>query len=267
MRRIPILIAFLFSLHIYAQDTLVIPPAVLKVADTSLVFTPHGMKSGQKVPMVIMLHGYGGDFHQFPQLLDLQNYADAYGFLIVTPDGFKDSWYFNAPSPSQMQWESFFIKDLYPTLLEKYAVDSSKIFITGLSMGGHGAMYLFLRHSGLFCAAASSSGVLDLNYSGQKYHSLSNILGEYQSHKDVFSQYSPINQLDSIKFSPKKIFIDCGNKDHLLEANRKFYDKCTALFIDAEFLQMSGRHNRAYWKKSFPFHFEFFKRQLNTVKN
>jgi S-formylglutathione hydrolase FrmB len=35
-------------------------------------------------------------------------------------------------------------------------------FITGLSMGGHGAMYLSAKHPELFSAAGSMSGVADM---------------------------------------------------------------------------------------------------------
>ena len=252
-------LSILFSLA-KAQDTLVISSANIHADDTILIYFPKYYKNSDKnFPLVYMLHGFGGDFHQVNDIISVQDYADNYGFIIATPDGLKDSWYFNDPNPKKMQWETFFVEELYPQLIKNYRVDDSNIFITGFSMGGYGSMYLFLRHNSLFRAAAASSGVLDLSYSGQKYLSLSDKLGEYEKSKDIFYNYSAINQLDSIKFSNKKIYIDCGNRDFLFEANQKFYSKCIDLYIDAQFLMMPGKHTSFYWQTSFPYEFSFFK--------
>ena len=252
-------------LNIKASDTLVVSSQYLPVNDSVLVITPTDYHPRDSVyPLVYMLHGYGGKFTNLNSFLDLQSYADEYRFIIVCPDGLFDSWYFDSPRKTNMKWETFFFNDLYPLINEKYPVDTVNIFITGLSMGGHGAMYLFLRHSGKFNAAASSSGVLDLNYSALKYSSLSNHLGEYNDSKDVFTKYSAISQLDSIKFTDKQIFTDCGTKDHLLEANNKFNEKCMDYRIQITFMTMPGRHNRRYWVNSFPWHFDFFQRRLTN---
>ena len=249
--------------RINAQDTLVLHSEFLPANDTVLVFTPKDYNPKDSIyPVIYMLHGYGGNYSQMNKLLHLQDYANEYNFIIVCPDGLFDSWYIDSPVRRKSQWETFFFTDLYPGIKKDYATDTSNIFITGLSMGGHGAMYLFLRHSKKFKAAASSSGVLDLNYSALKYSSLSNMLGEYNSSISVFNEYSTINQLDSIKFTDKAIFVDCGNKDHLLEANNKFNEACMDRWIQITYMNMQGRHNAQYWKTSFPWHFEFFEKQI-----
>ena len=258
------IILFAFSsLWLEAQDTLVINSSYLPANDTVLIFTPtNAHPKDSSYPVVYMLHGYGGNYSQINKILNLQVYADKYRFIIVCPDGLFDSWYFNSPIRRKLQYETFFFTDLYPKINKDYSIDTTNIFITGLSMGGHGAMYLFLRHATKFKAAASSSGVLDLNYSSLKYSSLSNKLGEYKNSISVFNEYSAINQLDSIKFTDKAIFVDCGTKDHLLEANNKFNEACMDRWIQITYMNMSGRHNATYWKSSFPWHFDFFLKQV-----
>ncbi len=244
-----------------AADTLKVLSSYIPVPDTVLVFTPRGYRTSDSAyPLVYMLHGYGGNYSQINKIIDLQYYADKYRFVIACPDGLFDSWYFNSPVDPKMQYESFFVEDLYPEILKDYRIDSNNIFITGLSMGGHGSMYLFLRHAKMFKAAASSSGVLDLNYSALKYSSLSDRLGEYDKSKNLFDKFSAINQLDSIKFSDKEIFADCGTKDYLLKANKKFNEACMDRWIQITFMTMNGRHNYKYWRKSLPWHFDFFRR-------
>ncbi|RLD45441.1 MAG: esterase [Bacteroidetes bacterium] len=244
----------------YAQKTFVVETQYLVKADTSYIFYPKQKQTlfEQNTAVIIMLHGYGGDYKQWSKITDLQSYANKYNCIIVCPDGGKDSWYFDSPRQRNSKFESFFIKDYLPYLKSNFSIDTNGIFITGLSMGGHGAMYLFLRHPKLFASAGSTSGVLDLNASGLKYSSLSNRLGEYNDNKAIFDLYSSINLLESIKFSDKPIIFDCGNKDHLYNSNKAFKDRCDSLYINATYFSFPGRHDRKYWKESIAWHFEFF---------
>ncbi len=264
-----ILLVFTFSTLIgYNQDVFVVKTKYLANADTSIVFFPKQKQTffKQSTPIIIMLHGYGGDYKQWSKISDLQSYANKYNCIIVCPDGGKESWYFDSPLKKESKFESFFIKDYLPYLKENFSIDTNGIFITGLSMGGHGAMYLFLRHPNLFASAGSTSGVLDLNASGLKYSSLSNHLGEYNDSKEMFDNYSAINLLKNIRFTKKPIIFDCGNKDHLYNANKAFKKQCDSLYINAFYFSFPGRHDRRYWKKSIEWHFLFFDRVYGNLE-
>jgi len=86
--------------------------------------------------------------------------ADRYGAIIVTPDGGVDSWYFDSPVDPTYRYETFVTQELIPYIdkLYKTVADRSGRAIAGLSMGGHGALYLAIRHQELFAAAGSMSG-------------------------------------------------------------------------------------------------------------
>jgi putative tributyrin esterase len=261
------LILYLFSTVGFSTDTLVFISKYLPKPDTVLVFTPkEDQKNYKHLPLVYMLHGYGGNHSSFNEIIDLQKIADSLNFIIVCPDGLIGSWYFDSPIKTNSNYESFFFNDLYENIIENYPIDTQNIFITGYSMGGHGAMYLFLRHNQKFKAAASSSGTLDLNYSSLKYSSLSDMLGEYEKNKTVFDSYSAVNQLDSVMYSSKSIFVDCGDKDYLLAANQVFSERCKEKRINLIYSTMPGRHNAEYWKKSFLWHFFFFQQQIEEGK-
>ncbi len=252
---------FLFgSVFSYAQGLFVLKTKLLEKPDTIAFYLPKGYTPAAKknYPLVILLHGYGGNYKQIGQFLNLQQIADNYGFIIACPDGQKDSWYFDSPIQRNSEYETFFFQDLLPYFKHEFHIDSNAIFITGLSMGGHGAMYLYLRHSNVFAAAGSTSGVLDLNASSLKYTSLSNRLGEYKQQQKRFDSYSAINLLDSIRFTDKPLIFDCGNRDHLYQANKKFKNACDSLHVNAFYFSFPGRHNRAYWRESLPLHFRFF---------
>ena len=64
----------------------------------------------------------------------------------------KTSWYLDSPIDSTMKYESYIIDELVPTVDRVYRTQPhiNNRAITGLSMGGHGAMYLSLRNPEVF---------------------------------------------------------------------------------------------------------------------
>lgn len=257
-----IFLFLLLGLSSSAQKQFVLKSTFLSSPDTSWVFMPSVSKEFplDKYPVVILLHGYGGNYKQWNSITDLQTLANKYECIVVCPDGLKDSWYFDSPILKDSKFETFFLKEYLPYLKENYSVDTTGIFISGLSMGGHGAMYLFLRNPDLFASAGSTSGVLDLHASSLKYSSLSDKLGEYNKDSTLFSKFSCTNYLKNIKFTTKPIIFDCGNKDHLYQSNKAFKELCDSLYINAFYFSFPGRHNRMYWRESIHWHFEFFNR-------
>jgi putative tributyrin esterase len=254
-------ITFIFSLNVIlltAQDQLILKSDLIPGDDTIWIFKPIAYNSADYYPAIYMLHGLNGNYSSWNELVRMQEYSDKYQFIIICPDGFSDSYYLNSPVDSNSQFESFFADVLYPKMIEFYSIDKSKIFITGLSMGGSGAMSIFLRHPELFLSAGSTSGVMDLNFSQNKFKSLSCLLGDYHSNRKVFDSFSPVNLLYHIQGSDKSIIFDCGSEDYLYECNNSFRKKCDELKINATYIVQPGKHERSYWQKSIHYHFEFF---------
>jgi len=244
---------------IHAQKQRIFISKFLPQADTVQVFIPNDPDSLQKkYACVYLLHGWSGSYKSWGKLLDMQKLSDRYKFIFVCPDGFYNSFYLNSPLEKTMQFESFFVEELMPEINKNFRTDTAKTFITGLSMGGHGALTLFFKHSDLFLSAGSSSGVLDLSYSSQKSKSLAKWLGEFEKNRQRFYEASAIFLCEKNVNSMKSFILDCGTNDHLYECNTNFYSKAMKLKLPAVFISMPGDHNAAYWKNSFLFHFDFF---------
>ncbi len=253
---------FLFSLSwllVSGQDQVILKSDHIPGNDTVWIFTPSDYDTSLKYPAVYLLHGWSGSYRSWSRLADLSEYADRYCCVIICPDGFYDSYYLESPVFSDWHYESFFVDELYPEMLTRYAIDSSRIVISGLSMGGEGAMYLFLRNPGLFLSAGSTSGVMDLSNSSNRDAALSRLLGEYATHKTIFAEHSPVNLLVNISNTDKQILFDCGSEDYLYVCNNAFRKKCDELHIPATYISQPGSHNSDYWKKSIRCHFEFFR--------
>jgi S-formylglutathione hydrolase FrmB len=155
----------------------------LKKATKFVVIQPTNqsqLNSQERYPVVYLLNGYDGNYAQWTKTApQLAKTADDLKMIFVYPDGGKSSWYFDSPTDSSMQYESYIIKELVPYVDANFPTKANpkSRAITGLSMGGHGGLYLAIRHSDVFGAAGSTSGGFDFRPFPKRWN-LPNILGE-----------------------------------------------------------------------------------------
>lgn len=239
---------------------LIIKSSFLPVEDSILVFTPENYSKKNTYPLVILLHGWSGNYEQWSTITNLQNFSDAYNFVIACPDGFYDSWYVNSEL-KQIRFEDFFIKDFLPKLKKEYSLDTNNFFITGLSMGGHGAITLFLKHPGYFKSAGSTSGILDLTHFPDRW-SIKDGIGSIKDFPQLWQNNSAFFLLDSAKIGNKKLFVDCGTEDFAYPVNLNFVKKCQDLGYNFKFISIPGTHSHKHWRKMIPKHFDFFYKQI-----
>ncbi|MBA4250518.1 MAG: hypothetical protein C0425_04460 [Chlorobiaceae bacterium] len=228
------------------------------------VFFPATYQETEKdFPTIFMLHGLGGDFRQWQTIADLQKFADKYQFIIFTVDGFIDSWYLNSKFDKEMQYETMFIERFLPKIFARYRINEGKLGITGLSMGGHGAIKFVLKYPEIFSAGASTSGILDIT----KFDDRSTIaqhLGEFNSYPENWKANSCYYLLDKLTNKNVKLFVDSGVDDYAYDVTRAFKEKADSLGISCEFLEMEGGHFHEYWSRAVVHHFNFFDRVLNN---
>ena len=134
-----------------AQELIVIESKNLKCNDSLLVFTPENVN--EQTPTLFLLHGWSGCYKDWSNKHDIQEISNRTNFRIICPDGFYNGWYLNNTDPEKMQWRTFFWSELFPMMKEKFNLVPERTFITGLSMGGHGAMNLFLDNPDVFKSA------------------------------------------------------------------------------------------------------------------
>lgn len=260
-KTLALLVVLVFTQISFAQEQLVYQSKNLPKPDTTWVFKPKKYKKLQKMPVIYLLHGYSGNYKQWNNIMDAQKYADEYGFIVVCPDGLFSSWYLNSPAKPNSQFETFFFEELYPDVKKRYKIDEQNIFITGLSMGGHGALYLFIKQPALFSAAGSTSGAVRLIDGFGKY-ALADLLGNPSREDERWNSYSVYSNIDKLKNSNKPIIFDCGAADIFYEANNLLKQKCDKLKLNATYVSQPGGHNKSYWAKSIKQQFDFFKSHI-----
>jgi S-formylglutathione hydrolase FrmB len=178
--------------------------------------------------------------------------------IIVCPDG-KNSWYWDSPVNPAMRYETYMIKELVAYIDSHYKTISDKKgrAITGLSMGGHGGLWLGFRHTDIFGACGSTSGGVDIRPFPDNWE-MKNALGAYLENQERWNEYTVINQLDRIQSNAPAIIIDCGTGDFFFEVNEMLHKKLLSLRIPHDYIVRPGEHNGAYWKNAIEYQLLFF---------
>lgn len=228
-------------------------PAVIVVPDSYA-------KSTEAYPVVYLLHGFGGNQSTWPSITPLGELADRYNLIFVCPDG-KDSWYFDIPADPNYRYETFVSKEAVQFTDQAYRTIKAREgrAITGLSMGGHGAMYLALRHKDVFGAAGSTSGGLDIRPFPNNWN-ISQHIGTIEAHPEEWEARTVINNIADLKNGELALIIDCGLKDFFLQVNRNFHEALIKQGIDHDYIERPGMHNATYWKNSIQYQVLFFHR-------
>lgn len=261
-------------------DTLDVPSAVMKKVYKAAVVLPASYANSKaSYPVLYLLHGGSGHFRdwltQTPDKMLVRNLADQFNMIIVMPEGETFGWYLDSPFDQNNKFETYITKEVIQKIDNTYrTVRSNKgRVITGLSMGGHGAMYLSSRHPELFCAAGTMSGAMDMNYTKFKINEdftkslkarFEKLLGTSDTSNDVFVKNSIINMVDAIKKNGMPITIDCGVDDFLIDANRELHSRLLYNGVPHDYTERPGAHTWEYWQNSLPYHLLFFQKVLRA---
>jgi len=247
-------------------DTVSIPSRAMNKTFKCVVIKPGNYKKSKVLfPVVYLLHGYDGWYANWiirePKL---KEYSDKYQVLIVCPEGHKSSWYFDSPLDPNMRFETYISVEVTDFIDRHYRTirDRRGRAITGLSMGGHGALFLAFRHPKIFGACGSMSGLADLRLTGQKYE-LEKRIGDMLTYGENWKSLSVINIIEFYPRDSLAIIIDCGISDSFFSSNRQLHEKMLRLNIPHDYTERPGKHDWAYWKNSVQYHLLFFRNYFN----
>jgi len=126
---------------------------VFETALDYLLFLPKDYsKSGKPSPLIIFLHGSGergSDLEKVkawgpPAIVEAN---PDFPFMVVSPQCPEGQW-----------WNVNVLKGMIDDILKTYNVDKSRVYLTGLSMGGYGAWELSTAFPEYFAAVAPVCG-------------------------------------------------------------------------------------------------------------
>jgi S-formylglutathione hydrolase FrmB len=120
----------------------------------------------KRYPVLYFLHGLGDNeqtlFNSggWTLLDDLRNQHKMGDFLIVSPEG-RRSFYVNS-ADGTVRYSDFFQQEFIPQIEAKYRIHAGRAgrAISGVSMGGYGALRFAFAHPELFSAVSAQSAAL-----------------------------------------------------------------------------------------------------------
>jgi S-formylglutathione hydrolase FrmB len=229
----------------------------------------HGVRgaSPRRYPILYFLHGLGDNEQTFFKsggwdlIEDLRQQGKISDFLIVVPEG-KRSFYINS-ADGRVRYSDFFIREFIPFIESQYSIrrERSARGISGVSMGGYGALRFAFAYTGLFSSVSAQSAALTtespreleaMQASPQQDRELEAVFGKPVDlrHWNVNSPFVLARQNRSlIKATKLAIYFNCGDEDEFeFEKGAEALDRqLKAEAIPHEFHLYPGNHSAAYF--------------------
>ena len=132
-----------------------------------ILYVPTSYNSASKQPLIFNFHGYGSNANEQMRYGDFRSQADAYGFILVHPEGLDDvggTSYWNMGGWSVSVHDDVkFIDNLINLLMDKYSINAERIYSTGMSNGGFFSFHLACNLNASFAAIASVTGSMSFD--------------------------------------------------------------------------------------------------------
>ena len=233
----------------------------------------------RQFPILYFFHGLGDDEQMFIHsggfnlVEDLWERKELGDFLIATPAA-GATFYINS-NDGKVRYEDFLIEEFSPAIEKKFRVKPGRAnrAVSGVSMGGYGALHLAFRHPELFSSASAHSGALI-----DKLPSFLGGVAQNSPRARVFGstfgnppnaafwdRNSPIGISRAASLKAVNIYFDCGEEDDFgFESGATALDRVLASRkIPHEFHLYPGRHNWQYFATHLPASLQFHSRLFN----
>jgi len=120
-------------------------PLGLSAKRDGFIYVPKGYQASRPAPLVLMLHGAGGDAEG--GLVPFRQLADAAGLILLAPDSRRQTWdvIFGQYGP-----DITFIDQALTQTFSRYAVDPTRLAVEGFSDGASYALSVGITNGDLF---------------------------------------------------------------------------------------------------------------------
>ena len=250
-------------------DTVLIHSTVMNRDIKCVVVLPDSYAKGsQDYPVLYLLHGYSGNYANWVKHApDFLKCVDQYNIIGICPDGNYNSWYFDSPVDSAVKFETYVSKEVpaYVDLHYRTKKDRKYRALGGLSMGGHGALYLAILHKDFFGAAVSMSGGVDFTPFPKNWD-IAKVLGPYEQNKERWQLHTAQHLAGTLNNGDLALSFECGTGDFFQGVNRALHLKLTNLKIDHDYAERPGQHNWDYWNNAINYQMLFLHRFFESGK-
>lgn len=242
-----------------------VPTAMRDEMLAAMVVLPsaYGAQPDRAFPVFYLLHGAGGDHRSWIDISDVESLADEHEMIVVCPDGGRTSWYFDSPLDPRYQFETFIAEEVVAHIDANYRTRRERTAraIGGLSMGGHGALFLAIRHSDVFGTAVAMSGGVDIRPFPNNWD-IAQRIGTIADEPARWNELTVIEQARRLKPNQLAISIDCGVDDFFIGVNRALHVQLLEARIPHDYTERPGGHSAAYWARCLAYQMVFVSEQF-----
>ena len=270
-------------------------PAVDRAMKYNIVLPRGYDESTQRYPVLYLLHGLTQNYTAWGLSNGTPFYAGLYDDLIVVMPDAGNSWYVNWTADAGGQknnWEDHIITDVINHVDWNFRTIARREgrAISGLSMGGYGAITLGLRHPDMFISIGSTSGALEharqiarrMRGESPPRQAPERTAAEQAERAARLRRPNPLIGIDGFSSQVERspdgqefptpedadaydpftliaqldndvlphIYLDCGTEDRLIGGARELASILMERDVPFDYMQMQGRHNAAYWIQS-----------------
>jgi len=216
------------------------------------LFIPPGPEL-QKIPLIILLHGvYGSSWswalkagvHRTARHM-IQAGAISPMAIAMPSDGLWGDGSGYLPHHN-LDFEKWIVEDV-PMAVSEAATsitEGSPLFISGLSMGGFGALRLGIKYQQQFAGISTHSAITAVE---QMNLFVEEPIDGYKQKET--SEESVWKVIQSCNGRVPPLRFDCGTEDLLTEHNRKLHGQLTEAGIDHQYQEFPGGHEWSYWQE------------------
>ncbi|MGC2535613.1 MAG: alpha/beta hydrolase family protein [Candidatus Sulfotelmatobacter sp.] len=224
----------------------------------------------QRYPVLYFLHGLGDNeqtlFNSggWTLLDDLRQRHTIGDFLIVAPEG-RRGFYINSADGS-VRYSDFFLQEFIPLIESKYRVSSGRKnrAISGISMGGYGALRFAFSHPEMFSAVSAQSAALitespeELDSAARSGAPLGKVLAAVFGNPINVSHWknnspSVLALRNAAALRKMAIYFNCGQDDNygFEKGAAALHDQLQKEGVKHEYRAYPGDHSLAYFLSHF----------------
>lgn len=242
----------------------------LKGRGNICVFVPPNTKA-TNLPIVLLLHGVYGSALSWSQqagihftALRLIEEGKIEPMILAMPsDGLWGDGSAYLPH-NERNFEKWIVEDVLDAVRMNIpqANDSQTTFISGLSMGGFGALRLGAKYGHLFQGISAHSAITSLD---QMEMFVEEPLIRFQQTNELEEDVFEIIKKHHKKLPPLRF--DCGQSDILVEYNRNLHDALIKANIVHKYEEFEGAHEWPYWEKYIEYSLVFFEKIKHKIED
>ena len=235
-------------------------------------------------PVLYYLHGLGDNeqsllnFGGWDVIMELRRQGKIGDFIVLAPSG-GHTFYLNS-ADGKVRYEDFFIKEFMPQMEKKYRAEGTRAArgITGVSMGGYGALRLAFKYPDEFAAVSAQMPALiadvPKDFTSGGPGSPGSLMGDvfgspfsrtYFERNNVFS-FAQSDSAASLK--RMKIYFNVGNNDDFgFEQGAQQLDRLlSSRGVPHEFHVYPGGHDAQFVMRHFGDAIEWQWKTIGTGK-